>query len=1057
MTVRSSLFPFKRASRFGLALSIGALVASAASADDLSVYTAGLTQSMKPNVLLVLDFSGSMARDINNNKINISGEPAKIDILRDAVDILMQRGGDEMNLGLGPLYSYNSGGIQWPVSDVRENAGEVDPDITANSLLGSDVISMLLEDREVRGGTATVPALAEAGMYFRGGNVYSGGISTDNTHSFTPQQWNGQNNRYEGGHALAPHPATYQPNTAYQYDAPNANSFGTCRNYEVSDGTNLCEGIAIDPSNCTFVPGNNSSSALSALSQSHHLCTYPTEDLWSSANYTSPINHQCQDNFVILISDGEPTVQGNFDAIKDITGSNANACENIGAGLFGDGTRKARAANCGYEVARNLAGGDQNPEIPGSNVVTYTVGFAVQGPGQQYLMRLAEEGQGEFFEANRPEELAAALLDILDEILVDSESFSAASIDINNATFSHDNRVYLPLFKPGFQPSWQGNVKGYYMGAQGLLDVQGNPATISENNNTLIRDEAHSFWSLAADGNNTIDGGVNDRLVPENRNLYTFTGNNIPAAGVDLNNPNGNHELSADNDNVTFNALGIPQNAALRNDLLNWIKNQPIGAPLHSTIESVNYAGGRRVLFSTTNQGFLHAFDASRPNAENSNGQDGANELFAFMPGELLDNLHEIFTGVTTKEHIYGLDGPSTVWHTDTNSNGVVDNNEEALLIFGMRRGGNNYYAMDISNPENPQLKWQIKGGQGEFADLAQTWSRASLISVERGGNGNSEQVLVFGGGYDDALDDLNKKQASSGNAIFMVDRDGDLIWKGTHPDMDYAIPSNITTLDTNTDGMADRLYFGDHGGQVWRVDFGNVNQSGEFEVHKMADLGKNKHQPFFYAPSVAFHALSSQKYLTVSIGSGNRDNPMDSTTNNTFFVLQDSPINNQQTAHFPLERNDLYNATFNDLGANSQEIVDTATEALNNASGWFIDLLPGEKSLSELVTFNGNLLATTFQPDLNPPEDVCALPGTLGRFYMLDVTNGKPVTHLGQADDSVPLNKNHRSEIISTNGIPSSPQIVFPEGDNVKILVDKELVGEIDQELDRIYWFAEQ
>jgi len=500
-----------------------------------------------------------------------------------------------------------------------------------------------------------------------------------------------------------------------------------------------------------------------------------------------------------------------------------------------------------------------------------------------------------------------------------------------------------------------------------------------------------------------------------------------------------------------------PITAALRDQLLDWITRQPIGSPLHSTLESVNYANGRRVLYSMTNQGFLHAFDVSKPNSENTNGQDGGNELFAYMPAEILKNLHEMYTGVTTKEHIYGLDGQSTVWHDDLNGNDVVDNNESALLIFGMRRGGKSYYAMDISNPENPQLKWQIKGGEGEFAELAQTWSRASLISVERGGNAADDKVLVFGGGYDPTLDDLNKKKKASGNAIFMVDRSGDLVWKGTHPDMDYAIPSNITTLDTNTDGMADRLYFGDLGGQVWRIDFDNVDQDSEFDLYKMADLGKSDHQPFFYAPSVAYHSLSSARYLTVSIGSGNRDNPMDNTTKNSFFVLQDSPNNNQAPVNFPLARNDLYDATFNDLGANSTQIVDAATEALNNASGWFIDLLPGEKSLSELVTFNGNLLATTFQPDLNPPEDACALPGTLGRFYMLDVTNGKPVAHLGQSDESVPLNKYHRATTISSYGIPSSPQVVFPEEGNVKILVDKQLVGELDQELDRIYWFAEQ
>ena len=40
---------------------------------------------------------------------------------------------------------------------------------------------------------------------------------------------------------------------------------------------------------------------------------------------------------------------------------------------------------------------------------------------------------------------------------------------------------------------------------------------------------------------------------------------------------------------------------------------------------------------------------------------------------------------------------------------------------------------------------------------------------------------------------------------------------------MDWAIPSNVAVLDFNGDGMLDRAYVGDLGGQMWRID-GNLD-----------------------------------------------------------------------------------------------------------------------------------------------------------------------------------------------------------------------------------------
>ena len=66
------------------------------------------------------------------------------------------------------------------------------------------------------------------------------------------------------------------------------------------------------------------------------------------------------------------------------------------------------------------------------------------------------------------------------------------------------------------------------------------------------------------------------------------------------------------------------------------------------------------------------------------------------------------------------------------------------------------------------------------------------------------------------------------GNAIYVVDATtGTLIFSISSdlsanivvPEMKYAIPSNVTVIDSDGDGSEDRLYVGDTVGQVFRVD----------------------------------------------------------------------------------------------------------------------------------------------------------------------------------------------------------------------------------------------
>ena len=151
------------------------------------------------------------------------------------------------------------------------------------------------------------------------------------------------------------------------------------------------------------------------------------------------------------------------------------------------------------------------------------------------------------------------------------------------------------------------------------------------------------------------------------------------------------------------------------------------------------------MIFVGSNEGFLHAI----------NDSDGT-EAFAYMPRELIKNIKNQYNKTITTKHIYGVDAPVTLWidesyqsdatNTDADvkkiGNGILDANERAFIFFGLRRGGKAYYALEVTNPDSPQLLWSNTFGSGD------SWSQPVLKHLKWKPNSTEKPVLVFGGGY---------------------------------------------------------------------------------------------------------------------------------------------------------------------------------------------------------------------------------------------------------------------------------------------------------------------
>ncbi|MFK7891945.1 MAG: pilus assembly protein [Granulosicoccus sp.] len=1029
-------------------------LSSVAQADDIDVYTAKIAALEKPNVLFILDYSGSMGWDIYGGNAYASGNPARIDILKDAMAEVLERNFDRINAGIGSLYSSTTSGIRWPISELNADASTVDPAIPAGQFTVRDIILQQVNERGADGWTATVDALVEAAQYFRGDPVTHNDEGRWSPTRNMPHRWNTQQRTYTGGNALAAIAPSYSPSNAY-----DSNRRGTffCNNYAISGGPNYCEGKWA--TNCEMRTSDDAKTPgfdrLDNLWGNYQRCQYTRSSAWVGARYNSPIARTCQSNTIVLISDGQPTKINDGASLRSIVGTSARGCEDLSNTVFaGSSRRDAHKGNCGLEVLRSLSGGDLNPDIPDSHVRTYAVGFNITGPGQNYLRLLADAGEGEYFQANQPEELSQALENILDEILGSSENFSELSVDVDRANFSHGSRAYLGLFTPSIRRSWPGNLKGYFVDSGGLQDIHGDPATMASDTGLQFRDSAQSFWSTDRDGNEVSAGGASEQLAQGNRRLFTYTGEQIPAQGVALRGP-ATTRLQKSNSSITNDLMGLSNNSASRDAALDWIQTAPMGDPLHTKSVTVNY-GDRQVVFISTNQGLLHAFDATRP-VTSSSDSSGGDEIFAFMPKRLLKNLPDLHTNTNNAGHIYGLDGAITRWHSDTDNDGVVDSGEDVLLIVGMRRGGSAYYAMDISNPDFPRLAWMIDDDNPDFPELAQSWSRMSLVNVNDGGT--TRQVLAFAAGYDAGVQDqTTRPTTSSGNAIYMIDRSGNLVWKAgisDHPDMAYSIPSDLTIIDSDGDKTSDRLYVGDVAGQVWRVDFTDIRS--DPDVTLLAELDDGEHQPFFYPPSVSLNSSATGRYLAVAIGSGNRTDPLLEGVQNNIYMIRDTDIRKgpPDATLTTVTSDALYDASNNNIESTDDTTRKRAQDGLKAARGWKIALRPGEKALSSLLTFEGKLMATTFQANLDSAANPCGF-DTTGRFYVMDIQNAMPRQGNNNLNQTNTDEDDPRSSELNSQAIPSSPIVVFPkDASSVQVFVDKESVDTFNQSMTSVFWHA--
>jgi len=818
-----------------------------------------------------------------------------------------------------------------------------------------------------------------------------------------------------------------------------------------------------------------------------------------SGNYVSPITNECQKNSIIVLTDGEATNDSlNAAELGLLPGFTGIACA---SGELDDEAGEFAAALDSSDCLDDLADWAFTQDVLADDgsvvsagrqfITTHTVGFAnlaLANP-DGLIVRTAAAGDGIFVPADNADSLRSAISQIFAKVLGVNTSFSSPAVSVNAFNRStHLSDLYFTLFKPGDSQSWDGNLKKYKLAFKTdpadaakkipfIADATGAEAV---NDTTgFFDDGAVSFWTDTAvldakgdpvgpDGAEVAAGGAVSALTV-GRKVYTFTGAYSDTDGVFVPttatlSASGN-ALDKTNASLTETLLGTTgfvekiATVPYRETLLDWAKGIDVfdrndngsvsdiigvmGDPLHAQPALVQYGektvGGvlvpDLVAYVATNDGYLHAF-------ETANGK----ELFSFVPQELLTNLTVGMEDSGSKK-MYGLDGDVVAWVEDVGGDGSITvGTDRVYLYFGMRRGGKNIYALDVTDPTDPKLKWVIKGGFGDFTELSDTWSS---INVEKIMDGTTPKtVLVFGGGYDENQDAATARTVDTvGRAIFIVDANtGERLWLGAATgdtsisDMKYSIPARIKPLDISGDGFVDRLYAVDMGGQIFRFDIDNTNGASlasSITGDRIADLAGSADvdaRRFYYPPDVALVDDPAGKYHALVIGSGFRAHPLDTVIRDRIYMLKDKNTGRISTGYTTLTEADLKDVTDNLAGGESgtgttgDAARDVEVGLIAAAEGWYIDLDDGtvaggwigEKALAEPLIIEGRAIITTYIPDFTATVGSCEPKAGDGKVYFLDIIDATPAFPAG-------VDKRPQRHIeLKRGGIPPSPNVII-------------------------------
>lgn len=844
-------------------------------------------------------------------------------------------------------------------------------------------------------------------------------------HSTTTSNWGGSD--FSGGvfsGSLTPTDAGFIPNNAGTSSPNNVSrsiyiprGWGYLSN--ISGNGNLNEPVAVDStSHYNNLQGLLAAETNGSTSELKNGAVFtPLKGTLATAkNYfagsisgkATPVTASCQQNFVMLITDGLPTgdTSGSMYSATARTNScnwstTTNSCT---TGSFG--TAASDAINATSALRTTSVSGMSSTNVDGSNAVTgkydiqtYVValGDTVANANALSVMNAMayNGGTGAAIQASDATAFANAISYISSDITAKVGSSAAVAVANAHVT-STDNASYASIYNSG---TWTGDLNSYAIDTStgipsttsswtaGSAATQLDATTPSGRYIVTSTSVAGSIGGLQFEATNA---GTTTTLSSAQQTLLNTSGQSDGAAVIAY--------LRGDRSNETTGTYR--PRAHLLGDIIN-------AEPVLVRAPSNNYAdtgyssfvssnsNRTKVVFQGANDGMLHAFIAST----------GA-ESWAYIPNLTIGSLN----GLTKKSgfiHQYLVDGTPVVGDVDFNNassapNGHSGTDWHTILVGGLGKGGRGYYALDVTTPTatsevdaKSKVLWEFPNSitnstvrTNAIRNMGYSYGKPVIVKTAADG-----WVVMFTSGYNNGTNSGDSGGDGLGHLYVVDPKTGDLIKD--------IVTSNCTTTPTsNPCGLAqisaytastldyttDYVYGGDLYGNVWRFDFtsnsvGNTASSG-WTVSLFTTLkdASGTVQPITTAPELTL--MNNHRLVLVGTGKYLGNSDVSTSQTQTIYGLND-PLSALPT---PL-RSNLVQQTITTSGNTrtlSSNVVDYASKY-----GWYADLpTSGERVVGDPVVALSALIFTT-----NIPNSTVCQPGGSSWVYYINPLNGGLIT----------------------------------------------------------------
>ncbi|MFT3858342.1 MAG: PilC/PilY family type IV pilus protein [Aquabacterium sp.] len=595
------------------------------------------------------------------------------------------------------------------------------------------------------------------------------------------------------------------------------------------------------------------------------------------------------------------------------------------------------------------------------------------------LWHTALNGRGQYFSALSAGDLSTAINKVVQTVAENLGASSAASTSSLELVAGENNYVYRASYTTN---AWFGDLEAFTLNGE-TAAIGATPAWSAKARLDQTPASSRKIYFKGSSGLAAFTwGNLSAAQQAYFSNICTKAPAPAQCAGLTSTQKgyanNGEllvNYLRGDRTNettATISGTSVPQLYRARAHLLGDIIN---GAPVHVGKPPFSYsdtgyadfvtekAGRKPVVYVAANDGMLHAIAAE--------GTEGGSELWAYVPEAVMPNMYRLADTNYGSTHQYYVDGAPVMGDIK------VGDTWKTILVGGLNKGGKSYYALDITDPENPRTLWEFT-----TANMGLSYGNP-IITKRADGTWIVAVTSGFNNGSGDGKGHLYILNANTG-ALLM-----DLVTTAGSTTTPSGLARINAWIENPANNMATRFYGGDQQGNLWRFDVDSVTEPHQSAM-LLAQLRINvtTPQPISVKPMTV--EVSGKPVVIVATGRYMGDSDISDSTQQSIYAIRDTLTSTgwgdvRASTSFVQQFLTLNAADADSTSASvSKNTVDWTTKG-----GWRIDF---PHSKERVFSNMGLQLGTLAIGTAIPSGDACASGGSSWRYY-LNVGTGSAVS----------------------------------------------------------------